>query len=267
MEVGPTAHYSMGGVVVDINCRTRVKGLFAVGEVISQIHGANRLGGNSLLDTLVFGKIAGSEAASFAKQGATGNTKKTKEAPSQLKSSLVNQKNRFDDDDDNYEGIFVIEEPMKFRNELQKLMMQNAGIVREQTRLQDGLKRILELKNEFYSNKHNINLKESSIADGNDNIENIVLTLQVKSSLIACEAIIRSALLRQESRGAHYRSDFPRLDDERWKVNIYCRKRGNGVSSTAAEMTLFKHNVKEVKGSLADFLKSHIKAAHHRTFE
>ena len=90
--------------------------------------------------------------------------------------------------------------------------MQNAGIVREQTRLQDGLKRILELKNEFYSNKHNIiNLKESSIIDGNDNIENIVLSLQVKSSLITCEAIIRSALMRKESRRAHYRSDFSRL--------------------------------------------------------
>jgi succinate dehydrogenase / fumarate reductase, flavoprotein subunit len=265
MEVGPTAHYSMGGVVVDINCRTRVKGLFAVGEVISQIHGANRLGGNSLLDTVVFGKIAGDEAAKLASQERKGNTKKSRETSSQLKSDLVNQKNRYDDD--NYEGIFVIEEPIRFRDELQKLMMQNAGIVREQTRLQDGLKRILELKNEFHSNKHNINLKESSIADGNDNIENIVLTLQVKSSLIACEAIIRSALLRQESRGAHYRSDFPKIDDEKWKVNIYCRKRGNGVSSTAAEMTLFKHNVKEVKGSLADFLKSHIKAAHHRTFE
>jgi succinate dehydrogenase / fumarate reductase, flavoprotein subunit len=270
MEVGPTAHYSMGGVVVDINCRTRVKGLFAVGEIICQIHGANRLGGNSLLDTVVFGKIAGDEAAKLALQERKVNTEKTKEAPSQLKLSLVNQKNRFDDDDDddddNYEGIFVIEEPMKFRNELQKLMMQNAGIVREQTRLQDGLKRILELKNEFYSNKHNINLKESSIADGNDNIENIVLTLQVKSSLIACEAIIRSALMREESRGAHYRSDFPRLDDERWKVNIYCTKRENRIPEVA-EMTLFKQNVKEISGPLVDFLKSHVKAAHHRTFE
>jgi succinate dehydrogenase / fumarate reductase, flavoprotein subunit len=267
MEVGPTAHYSMGGVVVDINCRTRVKGLFAVGEIIGQIHGANRLGGNSLLDTVVFGKIAGDEAAKLVKQASKVNTEKTKETPSQLKSSLVNQKNRFDDDDDdNYEGIFVIEEPMKFRNELQKLMMQNAGIVREQTRLQDGLKRILELKNEFYSNKHNINLKESSIADGNDNIENIVLTLQVKSSLIACEAIIRSALMREESRGAHYRSDFPRLDDERWKVNIYCTNRGNRILEVA-EMTLFKQNVKEISGPLVDFLKSHVKAAHHRTFE
>lgn len=67
MEVGTTAHYSMGGIVVDIKCRTKIKGLFAAGEVISQIYGANRLGGNSLLD-IVFGKIAGSEAARFAKE-------------------------------------------------------------------------------------------------------------------------------------------------------------------------------------------------------
>ncbi|MFL6424941.1 MAG: FAD-binding protein [Nitrososphaeraceae archaeon] len=268
MEVGPTAHYSMGGVVVDINCRTKVKGLFAVGEVISQIHGANRLGGNSLLDTVVFGKIAGDEAASFAKQGATGNTKKTKEVPSQLKSNVDNQTKGLDDnnDDDYYGGIFVVKEPIKFRNEIQELMKQNAGIVREQTRLQNGLKRILELKNEFYSNKDNINIKEFEI-DDNNNFENVVLSWQVKSSLVACEAIIRSALMREESRGAHYRSDFPKLDDESWQVNIYCRKKGKGASAASVEMVLFKHNVKEIKGPLVDFLKSHVKAAHHRTFE
>ena len=262
MEVGPTAHYSMGGVVVDINCRTRIKGLFAVGEIISQIHGANRLGGNSLLDTVVFGKIAGGEAAKLAKQGVTGTTKKT-EAPSQLKSNVDNQKKEFHDD--YFGGILVVKEPIKFRNEIQELMKQNAGIIREHTKLQDGLKRILELKNNFYSNKDDINFKEFKI-DGN-NYENIVLTWQVKSSLIACEAIIRSALMRQESRGAHYRSDFPKLDDKRWKVNIYCGKEGKGVSAAAAEMALFKHNVKKFKGPLADFLKSHVKAAHHRTFE
>ena len=77
MEVGPTAHYSMGGVVVDIKCRTtKIGGLFAVGEVISQIHGANRLGGNSLLDTVVFGKIVGGEAAKLAKE-VEGEKKKT----------------------------------------------------------------------------------------------------------------------------------------------------------------------------------------------
>ncbi|MFL6331550.1 MAG: FAD-binding protein [Nitrososphaeraceae archaeon] len=265
MEVGPTAHYSMGGVVVDINCRTKVKGLFAVGEVISQIHGANRLGGNSLLDTVVFGKIAGDEAASFAKQGATGNTKKTKEVPSQLKSNVDNQTKGLDDnnDDDYYGGIFVVKEPIKFRNDIQELMKQNAGIIREETRLQNGLKRILELKNGFYS-KDNI-MEVLKIDDNNS--ENIVITWQVKSSLVACEAIIRSALMRQESRGAHYRSDFPKLDDERFKVNIYCRKKGKRVSAASSEMILFKRNVKEIKGPLSDMLKVHVKAAHKREFE
>jgi succinate dehydrogenase/fumarate reductase flavoprotein subunit len=237
MEVGPTAHYSMGGVLVDIKCRTKVRGLFAVGEVISQIHGANRLGGNSLLDTVVFGKIAGEEAAKLAKDlEGTQNTE----------SSLLNSKVSSD-------GFFIVKSPITFRNEIQELMKYNAGIIREEPRLQNGLKRILELKREFYS-KDNI-VKEFSIDD-----ENVVLTLEVKSSLIICEAIIRSALMRQESRGAHYRSDFPALDDEKWKVNIYCRNEGE-------EMVLFKNNVKEIKGPLADLLNIHVKAEHHREFE
>jgi succinate dehydrogenase / fumarate reductase flavoprotein subunit len=258
MEVGPTAHYSMGGVVVDIKCRTKIKGLFAVGEVISQIHGANRLGGNSLLDTIVFGKIAGEEAARLAKQG-VGDTKKT-EAPSPPQSNIDNQKKGFDDD---YGGIFVVKEPINFRNDIQELMKQNAGIIREETKLQNGLKRILELKNEFYS-KDNI-IEVFKIDDNNS--ENIVITWQVKSSLVACEAIIRSALMRQESRGAHYRSDFPELDDERFKVNIYCRKKGKRVSAASAEMVLFKQNVKEIKEPMSDLLNVHVKAAHKREFE
>src|ERR687891_1031874 len=259
MEVGPTAHYSMGGVVVDIKCRTKVRGLFAVGEIISQIHGANRLGGNSLLDTVVFGKIAGDHAARLAKQG-VGDTKKT-EAQSPPQSNIDNQKKGFND---NYEGIFVVKEPINFRSDIQELMKQNAAIIREETKLQNGLKRILELKNEFYS-KENI-IEVFKIDDNNS--ENIVITWQVKSSLVACEAIIRSALMRQESRGAHYRSDFPKLDDERFNVNVYCRKdEKKGVSAAAAEMILFKQNVKEIKGPLSDFLKEHVKAAHQREFE
>ena len=184
MEVGPTAHYSMGGVVVDINCRTKVSGLFAVGEVISQIHGANRLGGNSLLDTVVFGKIAGAEGARLAKEV----REKQKTGPSLLGSNINNQI-EFDD------GIFVVKEPVTFRNEIQELMKYNAGIIREETKLQNGLKRILELKTEFYS-KDNI-LEDFKIDD-----ENVTLTMQVKSSLVVCEAIIRCALMRQESRGS-----------------------------------------------------------------
>ena len=67
--------------------------------------------------------------------------------------------------------------------------------------------------------------------------------------------------MRQESRGAHYRSDFPKLDDEKWRVNIYCRRKDGG------EMTLFKQPVKEIQGPVAELLKEHVKAAHHREFE
>ena len=242
MEVAPTAHYSMGGIVVDIKCRTKIRGLFAVGEVISQIHGANRLGGNSLLDTVVFGKISGGEAARLAKEVGEIN----KPEPSQLGLNVNNRK-EFDD------GIFIVQEPIKFRDEIQELMKHNGGIIREEIKLRNGLRRILELKKEFYS-EDNI-LKEFNIDDGN-----IVLTSEVKSSLVACEAIIRSALMRQESRGAHYRSDFPKLDDKKWKVNIYCRKEGK-------EMVLIKDNVKEIKGPLVDLLKVHVEPEHHREFE
>ena len=244
MEVGPTAHYSMGGVEVDIKCRTKIGGLFAVGEVISQIHGANRLGGNSLLDTIVFGKIAGSEAARLAKE-----VREKRIAPSTLLLNVNNQK-EFED------GIFVVKEPDKFRDEIQELMKQNAGIIRDATKLKNGLKRILELKKEFYS-KGSI-LKEFKIDD--DDGENVVLTWEVKSSLVACEAIIKSALMRQESRGAHFRSDFPKIDEEKWNVNIHCRKQHR-------EMVVFKQNVKEIRGPLAELLKAHIKPEHHREFE
>ena len=242
MEVGPTAHYSMGGVAVDVNCRTKIRGLFAVGEVISQIHGANRLGGNSLLDTVVFGKIAGAEAARYAKE-----VIERQKTGSSLLGSNVNNQKEFDD------GIFIVKEPVTFLNEIQELMKYNAGIIREETKLQNGLKRILELKKEFYS-RDNI-LKEFNIDD-----ENVALTMEVKSSLVVCEAIIRCALMRQESRGAHYRSDFPNIDDDKWKVNIYCRNEGK-------DMVLFKDNVKEIKGPLADLLNIHIKPEHHREFE
>src|SRR5215469_18486596 len=108
------------------------------------------------------------------------------------------------------DGMFIVKEPRKFSDGIQDLMTQNAGIVREETKLKAGLKGILELKNKFFS-KDNI-LKESNID------ENIVAQLKaswdVRSFLLACEATIRSALIRQESRGAHYRSDFQKLDDQ-----------------------------------------------------
>jgi succinate dehydrogenase/fumarate reductase flavoprotein subunit len=210
--------------------------------VISQIHGANRLGGNSLLDTVVFGKIVGREAAKFAKKEGNEICKER----SLVLLADVNNPTEF--------KAFIVNEPLKFRSEIQ-VMTENAGIIREVTKLQTGLKKILKLKDEFYS-KESI-IEEFKIDD--DNCEKIVLTWQVKSSLIVCEAII-SALMRQESRGAHYRSDFPKLDDEKWKVNIYCRKERKN-------MLLFIKNVNEIKGPVAELLKAHVKPEHKHEFE
>ena len=153
--------------------------------------------------------------------------------------------------------FIILKEPLKFSDEIQDLMTQCAGIVRDETKLKNGLKGILELKNKFYS-KDNI-LKEPNINDENI-VDQLKASWELRSFLLACEAIIRSALIRQESRGAHYRSDFPKLDDEKWKVNIFCRKEGD-------EMTIFKEKVKEIKGLLADFLNMHVKVEHHREFE
>ena len=252
MEVGPTAHYSMGGIVVDTKCRTKIKGLFAAGEAISQIHGANRLGGNSLLDTMVFGKIAGSEAARLAKEITDDISLKINSLSPPL-SLNENTSKKFKDE------IFMVKEPLVFRNKIQDLMEQYVGIIRDNGRLQKGLKKLLELNEAFYS-EDNI-LREFQIEDDKYNIENIILTLEVKSSLIVCEAIIRSALMRQESRGAHFRSDFPNTDNEKWKQNIYCRK------NDESEMVLFTGSVKEIEGPLKDLLKSHSKPEHHREFE
>ena len=237
MEVGPTAHYSMGGIVVDTKCRTKIKGLFAAGEAISQIHGANRLGGNSLLDTMVFGKIAGIEAARLAKEITDDISLKinTLSPPVSLNE---NTSKEFKDE------IFMVKEPLVFRNKIQDLMEQYVGIIRDNGRLQNGLKKLLELNEAFYS-EDNI-LREFQIDDDKYDIENIILTLEVKSSLIVCEAIIRSALMRQESRGAHFRSDFPNTDNEKWKQNIYCRK------NDESEMVLFTGSVKEIEGPLKD---------------
>ena len=246
MEVGPTAHYSMGGLSVDINCKTKIEGLFAAGEVISQIHGANRLGGNSLLDTLVFGKIAGKEASIFAKQLQTPQEDSSLESKADIDVQKV-EKDLF----------VVLDEPLSFRKEIQDVMDQVAGIVRSATNLQKGLEKILTLKDRFYSQ---IRILPKNELDNDNHIKNLIITLEVRSSLIVCEAIIRSALMRKESRGAHFRSDFPTINNDVWHVNIYCNK-GDG------KMTLYKQNVKEVKGTLKEVIGEHVKPIHNNESE
>jgi succinate dehydrogenase/fumarate reductase flavoprotein subunit len=242
----------MGGIVVDTKCNTKIKGLLAAGETISQIHGANRLGGNSLLDTMVFGKIAGSEAARLAKEITDDISVKS----NYLSPSIsMNEKTPKEFKDE----IFMVKEPLVFRNKIQDLMEQYVGIIRDNGRLQKGLEKLLELSEAFYS-EDNI-LREFQIDVDKNSIEDVILTLEVKSTLVVCEAIIRSALMRQESRGAHFRSDFPNTDNEKWMKNIYC------IKSENSKMVLFTGEVKVIEGPLKDLLKSHTKPQHHREFE
>lgn len=241
MEVAPTAHYSMGGVKTDLKCQTNVRGLFAIGEVAGQIHGANRLGGNSLLGTVVFGKIAGREAATKIAR----ERKRTTNGRSSSLSILGithNENRRLE------YTLFAVKQPLRILRQLQQVMQDNAGIIREGIKLRKAIIKILELEKTFYS-KH-------SVLKSYTDYENVVNTWEVKSALVVCEAVLRSALMRQESRGAHYRSDFPERDDSKWKVNIHCTKRGE-------EMILFKLPVSKVREPIEELLKAEMKVEHH----
>lgn len=240
MEVAPTAHYSMGGVKVDSKCQTNVKGLFAIGEVAGQVHGANRLGGNSLLGTVVFGKIAGREAATKVAR----EKKRTMNGKSS--SSIIGI--TYNNDKRLAPTLFAVKQPLRICSQIQQVMHENAGIIREASKLRKGIKKISELEKAFYS--------KNNVLRSHKNYENVVSTWEVRSALVVCEAVLRSASMRQESRGAHYRSDFPDRYGRKWKVNIYCRKSGR-------EMVLFKRPVNKVREPIKDLLKVPMKVEHH----
>ena len=241
MEVAPTAHYSMGGVKSDLKCQTNVRGLFAIGEAAGQVHGANRLGGNSLLGTVVFGKIAGREAATKVAR----ESKRTTNGRSSTLSILGITHN---EDKRLAYTLFAVKQPLRILRRVQQVMQENAGIIREGIKLRKAIIKILELEKTFYS-KRNV---QKSYTD----YENVVNTWEVKSALVVCEAVLRSALMREESRGAHYRSDFPERDDSNWKVNIHCTKRGE-------EMILFKLPVSKIREPIEELLKAEMKVEHH----
>jgi succinate dehydrogenase / fumarate reductase flavoprotein subunit len=239
MEVAPTAHYSMGGVVVDSKCQTSIQGLFAIGEVVGQVHGANRLGGNSLLGTVVFGKIAGRESAAMVE----AENKNAVNRAASIELGIADHKAK-----ELASTLSFVYGADTILGQVQQIMEDNAGIVRNERKLQKGRKKILGLKKVFYSNNHR--------AKAPKNYRNLVKTWEAKSALLVSEAIIRSALMRQESRGAHYRSDFPASDDRRWKVNIYCRKSGEN-------MVLDTRRTKKIRESVNRLLRSRTKVEHH----
>ncbi|KGG00298.1 MULTISPECIES: FAD-binding protein [Prochlorococcus] len=188
MEVAPTAHYSMGGISVKAASHsTDIEGLFAAGEVAGGLHGANRLGGNSLAEILVFGKIAGAYASKYSKSSSY------KDAPlSIIKSAHENIEKKLKKGSEDANSL---------QNQLRDLMWEHCGVVKKRESLKEGLNKINILKNKLM----HICIRENNICD-------LIKTFDIEASLMTAEATILSALTRNESRGAHNRDDYPRKD-------------------------------------------------------
>ena len=207
MEVGPTTHYMMGGVRVDADSQmSDVPGLFAAGECAAGLHGANRLGGNSLSDLLVFGKRAGEYAAKFAKATSLGALN-----AQALESAERSALRPFESDGP--------ENPYTVQRTLQDVMQELVGIVRQEQELRQALERIQEFKA----------ASERVSIDGNREYNSGWHTaLDLRNLLTVSEIVARSALERKESRGAHFRDDFPAKNDQYGNFNIVVRKGLNG---------------------------------------
>jgi succinate dehydrogenase / fumarate reductase flavoprotein subunit len=207
MEVGPTTHYMMGGVKVDADSQmSDVPGLFAAGECGAGLHGANRLGGNSLSDLLVFGKRAGEYAARFARENPLGTVN-----PHDLGLAEKAALQPFE-----RQGG---ENPYAVQHQLQDIMQDLVGIVRQESEMQQALERIRELKARG----------EKVSVDGNREYNAGWHTaLDLRNLLTVSEIVTLAALERKESRGAHFRDDYPNKDEQFGKFNLVARKGTDG---------------------------------------
>jgi len=203
MEVSPTAHYAMGGIEVDFETgMTVVDGLYAIGECTAGVHGANRLGGNSLVETVVFGEIVGTHIAETL-------TKAPALSDAQVRDYIQAQ-------DDRAESSGRLS-PELLVQEVRDVMWEGAGIIRNEDGLITGLHRIQELQDKA----EDLNVQAGR---GDRTFE---WANNLRFMLTTAETILRSALERTESRGAHYRNDFE-AKDPAWQKNIRCLPTGGG---------------------------------------
>ena len=208
MEVGPTTHYMMGGIKVEANtAASTVPGLYAAGEAAAGMHGANRLGGNSLSDLLVFGKIAGQCAANFAQENS-----RISPHGEEIEKSIENTLEPFEDGDEN---------PYQIHQELQEIMESHAGIVRTGEELEKGIRKLEELEKR---------LPKMHAKGERKYNPGWHLCLDLHNMIITSLALSRAALERTESRGAHTRLDYPDYDNELGKVNMIVRPGPGGMS-------------------------------------
>jgi succinate dehydrogenase / fumarate reductase flavoprotein subunit len=192
MEVSPTAHYSMGGIVVNPDDHsTEIEGLYAAGEVAGGLHGANRLGGNSLAEILIFGKRAGDAAAhrSINMDIQQRSRQVIRDAHEKIDSFIKN-------------GTEVAR---PLQRELRNIMWENCGVVRSGERLKEGLEKINKLKE---------SLKNLDVRPDSEGYEDLMLAFDLEGSIMSAETTILGAIERKESRGAHQRSDQKETSSE-----------------------------------------------------
>jgi succinate dehydrogenase / fumarate reductase, flavoprotein subunit len=218
IPVYPAQHYMMGGVGTNVRGATNVPGLFAAGEAACvSIHGANRLGGNSLLETLVFGREAGRAAAEYAATAPASEMRATDldaaTAPLRAWSARTDG-----------------EDPSTLRTEMQRTMEECVGIYRDEAGLLEGIRRVRALRERFSrvrvvdrSPVYNLNLTDA---------------LETGHMLELAEVIVVGAFARTESRGAHARTDYPRRDDARWMRHTLARRTPEGPSLDYAPVTM-----------------------------
>jgi len=227
MEVGPTCHYVMGGIRVEAEtAQASIPGLFAAGEAAAGLHGANRLGGNSLSDLLVFGRRAGQAAAEYAKKTGPANAD-----PAQIAEAEREMLAPFDRGDG--------ENPYSVHRDLQEVMQNLVGIFRVE---EDILKALAELE-KLKQRASQMRVEGSRLFNPGWH-----LSLDLQSMLMVSEAVARSALARKESRGAHSRIDYPNLDEQIWG------KQHNVISREGNQMKLQQVPVKPMPDDLKQIL-------------
>ena len=229
IPVQPGQHYTMGGIDCNKDGASRVKGFYAAGEAACvSVHGGNRLGGNSLLDTIVFGKIAGEHASEYI-QGKSDLGAGDKA----LEDALARDEEKIK----KLLGSDGAEDPSVLKEEMQKAMMDKVGIFRTKDRLAETAEKIKELRERY----KNIGLRHSGRAFNFD----LTWNLELRGSLDVAETIVLGALAREESRGSHFRLDFTTRNDEKFLKHTLAYYTPDGPRFESSDVTLGHWEPKE----------------------